>query len=255
MADWIVSRFPEHRSYLEPFFGSGAVLFNKPVSPIETINDMDGDVVNLFEWIRDDPEKLADQIRKVPYARDMYEQAFAKRYSEKDPLKRAVYFYIRMMMGHGFRTAGGKVGWKHDVHGREAAYAVQHWNDIPNMILQATERLKLVQIENQPAAKVISRFNYPNVLIYADPPYLMSTRYGKQYKCEMTDADHEELLDLLKKHSGPVLLSGYESPLYAESLKEWNCEKISSRTQIGAEKTECLWMNFNPQISFFDMEE
>lgn len=66
MADWIVSRFPEHHSYLEPFFGSGAVLFNKPVSPIETVNDMDGDVVNLFEWIRDDPEKLADQIQKVP---------------------------------------------------------------------------------------------------------------------------------------------------------------------------------------------
>ena len=59
LAKWIISYFPEHHSYLEPFFGSGAVLFNKPRSNIETINDLDGNVVNLFEWIRDDPERLA----------------------------------------------------------------------------------------------------------------------------------------------------------------------------------------------------
>ena len=61
-ADWIISHFPEHHSYLEPFFGSGGVFFNKPRSDIETINDLDGEVVNLFRQIRNDPERLAREI-------------------------------------------------------------------------------------------------------------------------------------------------------------------------------------------------
>lgn len=77
IAKWIISLFPEHHSYLEPFFGSGAVLFNKPRSNIETVNDLDGNVVNLFDWIRKDPERLAHEIYYTPYARQVYEDAFA----------------------------------------------------------------------------------------------------------------------------------------------------------------------------------
>lgn len=58
MADWIIRFFPKHHSYLEPFFGSGAVLFNKPRSNIETVNDLDCNVVNLFECIRENPENV-----------------------------------------------------------------------------------------------------------------------------------------------------------------------------------------------------
>lgn len=122
MAEWIISKFPPHHSYLEPFFGSGAVLFKKERSKIETINDLDGDVVNLFEWIRNDPEQLAAAIYMIPYARDVYERAWVEQYTERDPFQRAVNFYIRMMMGRGFRTTGEIVGWKNDVQGREAAY-------------------------------------------------------------------------------------------------------------------------------------
>lgn len=69
IAEWIISFFPEHHSYVEPFFGSGAVLFNKERSNIETVNDLDGNVVNLFECIREDPEKLARSIYLTPYSR------------------------------------------------------------------------------------------------------------------------------------------------------------------------------------------
>ena len=125
MAKRIISLFPEHHSYLEPFFGSGAVLFNKPRSNIETVNDLDGNVVNLFEWIRKDPERLAHEIYYTPYARQVYEDAFAS--VPEDSLEKAVNFYIRLNMGHGFRTNGEKVGWKNDVQGREKAYAAQDW--------------------------------------------------------------------------------------------------------------------------------
>lgn len=255
LADWIISYFPKHHSYLEPFFGSGAILFSKNRSAIETVNDLDGDVVNLFEWIRKDPERLAQEIYFTPYARDIYEKAYAAQGVETDSFSKAKYFYIRMMMGHGFRTTGEKVGWKNDVQGREASYATKHWCTLPDVIMEAAERLRGVQIENRPAIDLIKRFNYPNVLIYADPPYVLSTRVNKkQYRHEMTDEDHRELIEVLRAHSGPVIISGYASELYCNALDDWHQEKKKTRAQSGSEREEILWMNFTPdsQIKMFE---
>lgn len=247
IAPWVISHFPEHRSYLEPFFGSGAVLFTKERSAIETVNDIDGDVVNLFDWIRSDPEKLAHAIRFTPYARDEYDRAWAAQYTEMDSFRRAVNFYIRMMMGHGFRTTGEKVGWKNDVQGREAAYAAKCWAKTPEVIIQAAERLRGVQIENRPAVELIRRFNYPNVLIYTDPPYMLGTRQNrKQYRHEMTDGDHMELLEAIKAHRGPAIISGYDSDLYNRELKGWYKDGRTSFTQTASRRREILWMNFEP---------
>ena len=209
-ADWIISHFPEHHSYLEPFFGSGGVFFNKPRSDIETINDLDGEVVNLFRQIRNDPERLAREIYFTPYSREAYEMAYQK--EPENDLEKAVLFYTRLNMGHGFRTQGEKVGWKLDIQGRERAYAAADWCKIPEKIMEAAERLRGVQIENRPAVEVIQKFNFENVLIYCDPPYVLSTRCRKQYRHEMTDEDHEVLLEALLQHKGPAIISGYSSP-------------------------------------------
>lgn len=90
------------------------MLFTKERSAIETVNDLDGDVVNLFHWIRTDPERLARAVYWTPYAREVYDRAWAAQYTETDSFQRAVDFYARMMMGHGFRTTGEKVDWKTD---------------------------------------------------------------------------------------------------------------------------------------------
>lgn len=242
LAQWIISLFPEHHSYLEPFFGSGAVLFNKPRSHIETINDLDGNVINLFEWIKRDPEQLAYNLYYTPYARQVYDDAF-NRFPENG-LEKAVNFYICMNMGHGTRTTGEKSGWKNDVQGRERAYAAKDWCRLPEKIFQAAERLRGVQIESMPAVQLIKRFNYPKVLIYADPPYILGTRHGKQYRCEMKEEDHEELLAVLLEHKGPVLISGYDSDLYQDRLQGWHQESTRSRTHSGVMKKEIVWMNF-----------
>lgn len=257
VAPWVISHFPEHRSYLEPFFGSGAVLFTKSRSAIETVNDIDGDAVNLFDWIRKDPARLAHAIRFTPYARDEYDRAWAAQYTETDNFRRAVNFYIRMMMGHGFRTTGEKVGWKNDVQGREAAYAAKCWAKTPEVIIQAAERLRGVQIENRPAVELIRRFNYQNVLIYADPPYMLGTRQNrKQYRHEMTDDDHMELLEAIKAHRGPAIISGYDSDLYNRELKGWYKDGRTSFTQTASKRREILWMNFEPaaQMDMFREE-
>jgi len=211
------------------------VLFNKRRSNIETVNDLDGNVFNLFYWIRKDPARLAHAIRFTPYARDEYDRAWAAQYTETDSFRRAVNFYIRMMMGHGFRTTGEKVGWKNDVQGREAAYAAKCWAKTPEVIIQAAERLRGVQIENRPAVELIRRFNYQNVLIYAE-----------QYRHEMTDDDHMELLEAIKAHRGPAIISGYDSDLYNRELKGWYKDGRTSFTQTASRRREILWMNFEP---------
>lgn len=244
LASWIISFFPEHHSYLEPFFGTGAVLFNKPRSNIETVNDLDGNVVNLFECMRSDPEKLARSIYLTPYAREVYEKAF--RENPDDPAEKALNFYIRLNMGRGSRTNGEKVGWKNDVQGRERSYASQDWCNLPEKIVQAAERLRGVQIENRPAAELIPRFNFENVLIYCDPPYMPDTRHGKQYRHEMDARDHEELLSLLLEHKGPVILSGYGTDLYETMLTGWNRYEHTAYSQVCSKKREVVWMNYDP---------
>lgn len=244
LANWIIDHFPDHHSYLEPYFGSGATLFNKKPSAIETINDLDGNVVNLFDCIKNDPEKLARMISLTPYARDVFDRAYES--DSDDPFDRAATFITRCDMGHGFRQNGEKVGFKIDLQGREAAYAVKHWNGIPDLITECAVRLKQVQIENRSAVDVIKRFNFENVLIYADPPYVMGTRHGAQYACEMTDQDHEDLLQALLQHKGPAILSGYDNDLYNDALKGWTKDTHMARNQLMKSAEETIWMNFEP---------
>lgn len=255
IASWIINFFPEHHTYLEPFFGSGAVLFNKVRSNIETVNDLDDNVVNLFYWIQHDPEKIAHAIYWTPYARAAYEDAVATQ--PKDSLQKAVYFYIRLNQGHGFRTSDRKVGWKNDIQGREKAYAACDWTQAAERIMWAAERLRGVQIENCPAVDLIQKYNYSNVLIYADPPYVLSTRSGKQYRHEMDDRQQEDMLDALLAHKGPVLLSGYDNNLYRSRLSAWHREETSCRNQLGQKTREVLWMNFEPmcQLNFNNIQE
>lgn len=252
MAKQIVSMMPPHRSYLEPFFGSGAVLFNKPPSAIETVNDIDGDITNFFKVLRERPEELAEAISLTPYSRDVFNDAHENRGTES--FDRAYRFAIRSRMGHGFKTYQ-KTGFKIDVYARERSYCVNCWNTMPERIFEAAARLKGVQIENRPALELIRKFNYDNVLIYADPPYLLNTRGGKQYRHEMDEQEHIELLAALKAHKGPVIISGYPSDMYDCELRGWSKVHKRSYNQNSDARTEVLWFNYaieSEQISIAD---
>lgn len=252
LAQRIVALMPPHRTYLEPFFGTGAVFFNKAPSPIETINDLDGDVVNFFRVLRAEPERLVREIALTPYARDVFDDAHSNKGT--DDFDRAYRFAIRSRMGYGSKTRS-KTGFKTDVHGRESAYCVHNWLATPPRLAEAAQRLREVQIEHRPAIDLIRRYNHDNVLIYADPPYLLQTRSGKQYQCEMSDADHEELLEALLRHRGAVMLSGYHSDMYDSALRGWSVVEWRSYNQNSDRRTEVLWCNFElPQMRLTDKE-
>ena len=243
IAKWIIDKFPKHHSYLEPYFGSGAVLFKKKPSNIETVNDLNDDVINLFKVIRDNPEELARLITFTPFSREEYNNAFIDK--PDDELEKARLFLLKSTQSHGFRLKE-KSGWKNDVKGRQSSYAVQMWNELPWRIEQVARRLKEVQIEKSPAVKLINRFNYKNVLVYADPPYLLETRTRKMYDPEMTDEQHVELLETLIDFKGKVILSGYENDMYNEYLKDWYKDSTKATAEKGLKRIETVWTNFRP---------
>lgn len=244
LSDKIISLLPEHKSYLEPYFGSGAVLFTKKPSAIETVNDLNTDVVNLFEVVRNKPSELSQRLFLTPYSRKVYDDAFLD--NPADEIEQAVNFIIKSVMSHGFRTIE-KSGWKNDINGRERAYAVKHWNDLPDIIQDMTLRLKEVQIENRPALELIKRFDKEDVCMYIDPPYVLSTRTRKQYSFEMEDSDHIELLDTIVVSKAKILISGYDCELYNHKLKDWNRLEFSATAEKGLKRTEVLWLNYEPQ--------
>lgn len=245
IAKQLCDMIPEHKSYLEPYFGSGAVFFTKQPSRIETINDLNLDVVNLFSCLQKDPEKLASMIYATPYSRYLYEQQSIS-IPVMGPYQKALSFLIRCWMGHGYRTNSYKNGWKNDIQGREKAYAVLNWNRLPGWVLSAAERLKDAQIDCRPALDLIERFNYEDVFMYVDPPYLLSTRYSKQYLHELDEKDHEQLLDILLVSKSKVMVSGYASSLYDQKLSGWERVELKSQAESGRAVTEVVWMNYYP---------
>ncbi|MDO5433347.1 DNA adenine methylase [Eubacterium sp.] len=253
LASWIISYMPPHESYLEPYFGSGAVFFNKEPARIETINDIDGEIVNFFRVCREYPEELARAINLTPWAREELEKS---RVVTDDPIERARRTAVGCYMTFGsrrcsrsFRHTTGK--YKHD--GPDNA---KLWGLLPGIVKDVAERLKDAQIENRPAIELIKKHDGPEVLIYLDPPYIRDTRtlHGDQYKFEIYDADHEVLVKTIKNHNGKIILSGYENDLYNDYLKGWKKYSIKSRIERGGTRTETIWLNFEAyeQISIIN---
>lgn len=253
IAGQLVELIPPHKSYVEPYFGSGAVLFSKPPSHIEVINDLDSDVVNLFRCIQQDSEYLARLVMTTPYSRKEYDSSFRGVPiigipPGDDRFHKACRFLIRCWQAYGSRNDGYKSGWKYDAVGRERMYSLWDWYGLPVSIVEAAERLRQVQIECRPAVEVIRRFDNPDVFMYLDPPYLLDTRNRKQYRHEMEDADHEELLKVILQSKAKIMVSGYESDMYNGYLQRWRKELFASCADGGRARQEVVWMNYEQDM-------
>lgn len=239
ISDWIISHFQPHKVYLEPFFGSGAIFFRKVPTYIETVNDLDGNIVNLFRVCREHPEKLARAISLTPFAR---EEFIGCHESCDDPVEQARRTLVRYHQSFGTSNSS-KNSWR-NVQTYGGPRCATMWNDLPEIITECCMRLKNAQIENTDALTLIERYDDPKTLIYCDPPYLQGLRKRNIYNCEMPTENHIALLQAIKSTRSMVVISGYDNDLYNAELSGWHTDEKSTTVQMGRHRTEKIWMNF-----------
>lgn len=253
LAPWVISHFPPHRAYVEPFGGAASVLIRKPRSYAEVYNDLDTDVVNLFRVLRADNSsaELERQLRLTPFAREEHKAAYVP---SEDPIERARQLVVLSFMGFGSNghNRRRKTGFRSNSNLSGTTPALD-WKNYPDALPFIAERLAGVVIESRDACEVMAAHDGPETLHYVDPPYLPETRSignkydltyaGGMYAHELTTGDHQKLLTFLRGLLGMVILSGYPSKLYDEGLPGWRRIDRAALADGARARTECLWLN------------
>ncbi len=248
----LVPLMPYHVRYVSLFGGSAADVLRKPRSKEEVYNDLDKDVVNIFSVLQEPTKRkqLSCRLEYTPYSRFQFAQCIDMVHSnESDQIKRAWAFMVCAIFGFtgkapSLATAGG--------------FAVNlqmpsshRWSHISANVAAVARRFRSILIENRPWEQVLKRHDGPDTFIYADPPYVSSTRVNKKmYSSEFSDKDHQALLQALNRTEAKVMISGYPHPLYDELLGGWRRHDFEVRCTISPKRkkprrTEVVWLNYD----------
>lgn len=246
LAPWIISHFPAHRVYVEPYGGAASVLLRKERSYAEVYNDLDGEIVNLFRVLRDPMQarELVRLLKLTPYARTEFEASYL---TDGDPIEQARRTVTRSFMGFSSAFTGKwRTGFRANSN-RSGTTPAKDWRNYPSSLEIIIDRLRGVVIENSLAIDVMMSHDGEKTLHYVDPPYIESTRKGRwagnAYKHEMTDDEHKYLRQVLHDLAGMVIISGYSCPLYENLYSSWQCVQRKAYADGAAERTECLWLS------------
>ncbi len=251
--DWLLPLLPTCHHYCEPFGGSAAVLLNRAPSPVETYNDLDGEVAIFFRVLRDDKEQLLEAIGLTPFSREEFATACVID-PEVSPLERARRFFVRArQVRTGLAQTASLGRWANCKNTSRGGMSgvVRRWLGSLEGLPEIAERLLRVQIENRPAVEAIHLYDSPQTLFYCDPPYVHLTRGDNNaYGYEMTDDEHRELAEVLNAVQGLVAVSNYPCELMDMLYPppKW-VKTVSPAKTIHSTKdkrTEALWTNYNP---------
>lgn len=252
IAERITALLPDHSHYVEPFAGSLAVLLAKPPSQMETVNDIDGDIMCFWRMLRERPDDLMRACALTPHARSEHQAAY-ERPDELDDLERARRVWVCLSQGRGGMLR--RTGWRFYRKPTSTTAMPDYLDAYVGRMGQCVSRLRGVSLECRDALEVITDYGqHEDVLLYCDPPYLASTRgWGNNYVHELrTQDEHEALAAALTAARAAVVLSGYPSQLYDElyghwhrvDLKAWTGNGIrDGRTRTDGERVEVLWSN------------
>ena len=252
----ILPYIPEHTCYVEPYGGSGAVLFAKEACKVEIYNDLHKDVVNLYRVIRDHFEEFRNRIACTPYSRSDLDTAYMRlqltRKFDTDVEVARNFFVIARQSFSGRHNV--KPGWSVSKKTNHATA----WMNAIDGLAEVHNRLRTVCIECRPAIEVIRQYEDKETFMYLDPPYMKETRKEEEaYAHEMTDNDHLEMLSTITRSDSMILLSGYHCDMYDDLLGDWrykdftaNASAINtSASDADAKRTEVLWWNDELEVN------
>ncbi|HEY1198590.1 MAG TPA: DNA adenine methylase [Thermoplasmata archaeon] len=253
--DWLLPLLPSTgvHHYCEPYGGSAAVLLNRPPSPVETYNDVDGGVVNFFRVLRESPDELIRQIALTPFSRVEFLAALKQRSEPQIGLDAARGFFIRARQSRtGLAQTATPGRWARcRTNSRSGmSAAISRWMGSVEGLPFVVERLARVQIECEDALDLIRRYDSPSTLFYCDPPYPHESRGdSKNYGNEYTDDDHRRLAGVLHSVKGLVAVSGYRCDLSDGLYGDWRRVDGPERTahSVKALRREALWANYEFQ--------
>jgi DNA adenine methylase len=245
----IVGLMPPHTTYVEPFFGGGSILFTKSPSRVEIAADVNNGVVTFFKVLRN--EKTAKELHRrltlTPYSREEH-RLCCDPSPTGDEIEDARRFFVRVRQSYSSIEGDS---WARCIKTGQPR-ATDNANTV-DRLLEAAIRLRKVQIESRSFADLLPQCDTPDALVYCDPTYPEELRTGGGgYLHEMSDAQHEELLEIVTNYkSAKVLLSGYRCKHYDQQLKRWTRHDIpvtvhasGARGSPKAKRVECLWRNF-----------
>jgi DNA adenine methylase len=251
LAARIVALMPRHLHYVEPFAGGLSVLLAKPAEGVsEVVNDLDGELTNFWGVLQGESTFTCFHrlVEAIPFSEVEWERA-ERRLVDPDSVRRAVAFFVRCRQSlAGRRDTFAPLSRTRTRRGmNEQASA---WINAVEGLRAVHARLRRVVVLNRPAAEVIRQQDGPETLFYLDPPYLHQTRSTTgEYRHEMTEQEHRDLLRLIRQAQGKVMLSGYPSPLYDEALEIWvrhvfDLPNNAAGGKKKARESEVLWCNF-----------
>lgn len=258
LAQDIVGMMPRHTCYVEVFGGAGHVLFAKDPSKVEVYNDINSWLVNFYDIVRNQPERLIERLELTPYSRELYERARIQ-YANSlhglpgevtDPVERAVLFFV--LVRQSFNSVVANT-WSYSPYVNKGSA----WRNAMSLIAPAHNRLREVVIENVSWNSLFTRYDGQDTIFYLDPPYVHMTREESStgaYEFEFSDEDHINLCWQSTQLQGMVIMSGYMNDIYQDILVNdngWSYKTIevtaSSSFIKGVnskpKRVEVLWWN------------
>jgi DNA adenine methylase len=247
----IIDLFPQHTCYVELFAGAAWVLFGKPPSSVEVLNDIDQDLINFFRVIKEKPTELIASFEWELVSRAEFERLAKLDASKLTDIQRAHRFYYLIMASWGgefhyprFQTSITDGG-----HGNRLFGALQ---TLEKRVKPIHERLRTVIIENLDWQECFERYNRPGALMYIDPPY---PENGCNYVYNMRErSDHELLATKLNQAQCQWILSSYDTPFIRDLFAGYTIVPLESKSGMDTEKNgntrvtnkEVVILNYTP---------
>lgn len=251
LTDWILSYFPPHRIYVEPFGGSGTILLAKEPSPVEIFNDLNEGIINLYRVLQDKEkrDRLIDRYCSMPFSESEFK--YSRDYMKSPPTcyadwEHAYHWYYCAVMAFS-----GNIGRE----GRSVTMVLDTQistkiDRASGRLKDASDRLKPVRLMCRDAIRIIKSISSGDCLLYLDPPYTHDST-GMRY---LFDVDQPILIDSLLTNKSKIILSGYPNDEY-KRLEENGWARYDSeidslvRTQYresfqeNKTRVESLWIN------------